>query len=244
MPYTYAEAFQISNLETAREIEASRQVDILNLANGLIWRLFNWRWAIAALPPFWLIPHEQDYGAPQVAVPDDFWGLQKAVLVSVSGDSATHSPIRIVHELESTFLSGIPDAISYVRDKRAFRVFPRAGANVGCPTYLIEGSYKKLPQTITRSNYQTTSLPSPDHHIHMWIEAIKWAYYAIAKDQRAGAAQTYPNGMTAYSGQLGTAVAAAQECAKEDGLHQGDQLIYPSEPLAPIGSCFHPYFPF
>jgi hypothetical protein len=220
---TFAEAFQNSNINTARVIEADKICAILNLAQEVIWRMYPWRWTIAELEPFWLIPYEQDYGSPIVAVPANFYEIQAASIVRINNLLSSRFPLRVQRGLEKTSLVSRPDTICYVPEKSCFRVHPRPSEAYCCPDYLIEGFYKKTPVIITPENYQTTNLPSPEAMRHIWHDAITWAYLTISKD--------FQNAERAYQALQRTLA----ETAASETTALGNPHIHPSEPIVSGG---------
>ena len=232
MSYTYAEAYEFASIGTARTIEDIRKILILNIAQNLIWQSYDWRWTIGNLYPFWLVPYEQDFGSPIVAVPDDLERLQRANIIHLNpgGPIPTRNKLEVERELDLTDVLGIPRQISLIRASRSLRLWPRCPGGVCAPLYMIESSYKKLP-TIVGSDYQTVNIPSQDHQIGMWIDAITYAYYKITKDPKSGEVRTNSNGQVFFTGALAAAMAAIKTEAMNEGLDQGDPQIAPSEGL-------------
>lgn len=243
MAYTYAQIYDIASVGTARTIEETRKVYILNAAQNLIWRMYDWRWTIAKLAPFWLIPYEQEYGSPIVAIPADLERLQQANLVKIlpSGPIPVRNQLKVTKELPINDLMGIPTQISLVHSTRSVRLWPRAGGGMGAPNYYVESTYKTLPTAVT-STYQTTTLPSQDHQVQMWVDAVRAMYYKVIGDPKAGEIR-YSNGQMVYTGALATAMASIKEEAMNEGLDMGDPNIAPSESLL-IGAGSNTYGPF
>jgi len=138
MSYTYAELTQIANIGTARIIEDSRGIYLLNVMQNIIWKRFDWRFTQANLAPFWLIPYEQDYGRPIVVVPDN---MEKIMRAQIVGWNTTGVPVINKvdprRELDPTNLIGLPQQISFNSSSRALRMWPRPGGSHCAPDFMV-----------------------------------------------------------------------------------------------------------
>ena len=236
MAYTFAEILNMTNVTKSRNIEEAHKVHILNTAQNMVWRGYDWSWTLSKLPPFWLVPHMQDYGPPVVAVPSNFDGLREAYLTQIPlGGEPLRRPMRIAKNLDLTGYPGIPTAISWQKDISSFRVHTRPGDAICAPLYMVEGTYKKKPTQLTVATYQTTSVPSDDKFLDMWRKSVNWAYLDFSQDPRAGGVQMLPSGIPNYNGAFGEAFAAIRMAASEEGLTEGDPMIRPEQPLIITG---------
>lgn len=235
--YTYADALNFVRTQVPATTEDQKAAVICNIATNLIWNAFDWRETIEVLPPFWLSPWTQDYGAPLVVVPSDFLGLREAQLVDLASVPPARYPMRVMKFLEPTHMKSLPHAISYEPSVSSFRIFPRMPNGLGASRFKIDGIYKKRPTLVTASNYTSTLLPFDDLYFQVWIEVIRWAAYSATGSEKAGAATRNPNGQTFYSGQLGNAMAAINAMADNEGFNLGDTSVAPSEALS-IGGNF------
>lgn len=215
--YTFDKVLKIVNRNVPANVKEDHSAEICNQTWNLIWSRYDWRESIKTLPPFYLIPNEQDHGAPFIDVPSDFLGLRKVDLVSLASNPPIVKPLKVIKDLELTHVRFFPHSISYNMDTRAFRVFPRVPDNIGAPNYMIVGTYKKTPTLITSSTMSTV-IPTKDIYISMWIETMKYFSYLFSSDQRM---QT----------QLGIALSTIDNAAREEGLELGDYQISPSEAL-------------
>lgn len=232
MAYTFAEVLNMTNVTKSRNIEEAHKVHIINTAQNMIWRAYDWSWTLERLNPFWLVPRLQEYGAPIVAIPSDFDGLREAYLTFVSpGAEPIRRVLRIAKNVDLTGVLGTPSAICYQKDQAAFRVQPRAGDSLCAPRYMVEGTYKKKPTQLTVATYQTSTLPSDDKFLDMWRKSMNWAYLDFSQDQRAGGVQMMPSGIPNYYGAYGEAFAALRMAAAEEGLTEGDPMIRPEQSL-------------
>ena len=229
--YTFDDVLRMNAKLVPRNVIDDHGADICTLAYNKIWQRYDWRESLKTLPPFYLIPGEQEVGPPFYSVPDDFNGLRKVNYVYVQSDPPVRKPLKVIKDLDLTHIKWWPHAICYNPDTRSFRVYSRLADNIGAPLYQIEGSYKVKSPRITPSTL-TMPIPTRDDLIQMWIEGVKWAALFFAGNtQQAGMVQYTHNG-TAYSGQLANFMVAMEECAMNEGLELGDVNISPSEPLA------------
>lgn len=228
--YSYADAMNIIQKNLGRNIEDGNAAFICNLGTNFLWNKYDWRETIDELPPFFLIPDEQDHGAPQVTIPSNFMGLRTATLMRTATAPPTRTPLRVMKNLDTTHVRGWSSAITYRPEAAAFRIFPRVPINWGAPEWMIGGTYKIRPTKLVPTNLITTTLPFDDIYLGVWLEVLKWAAFSIAGDPRAGDV-TRQNGQTIYTGQLAKAHAAADEMASTEGLELGDPIVSPSEPL-------------
>jgi hypothetical protein len=231
---TWEQVLAIAGRKASRGIQDDLGAYIANLTLNWVNDKYDFRWTLKTLPPFYGIPSEQDYGAPAVIIPSDFYGLRWANLVRTDNMPPYRQPLAVIKDLLLTHARYLPHAICYVTDRQAFRLFPRFPDNVGSPTYLIEGQYKFLPPKITAETLATTLLPSDDVYMQMWIETAKWAMWQTDSDPRAGQI-TDANGQISANGQAAVMMQMIDWVASREGLELGDPVVSPAEPLVTPG---------
>lgn len=234
----WADVMDIVRRKMPRATEEDLAPIICNTTLNWIWDKYDWRESLATLPTFYLVPNEQDYGAPAVVIPSDFYGLRWANLMRASNVPPYRQPLAIIKDLLPTHIRYIPHAIGYVSDRKAFRLYPRVPANIGSPDYLVEGEYKIRPTKITSANLATTLLPLDDMYFKMFVETAKWVAWDIDGDPRAGQITWQDNRMVA-TGQAAVSMSMIEWAASKEGLELGDPIISPAEPLVNQG----PYRP-
>jgi len=202
---------------------------VCNVATNLIWHAYDWRESLTDLPPFYLIPSEQDHRMPPAIVPTDFHSLRKVTLCQYTQGALWKADMTPLKDLSLTHIESPPTAISYEASFAGFRVHPRVPANMGCPEWFIEGTYKKRPAKILNTTLDTV-LPFDDMYLNVWIEAFQWAYFKVLGSPTAGQAQVQ-GGMIYYTGQMANAVAAIEVMANNEGYNDGDGQVSPSAPL-------------
>jgi len=238
MSYTYADLIQIANIGTARVIEDSRSLYLLNAMQNLIWKKYDWRFTQSSIPAFWLVPYVQDYGKPIVAVPDNMEKIMRAQLVCWNSNGLPIiNKLDPRRELDPNNIIGLPQQISYNSSSRTLRTWPRPGGGHCAPDYMIKATCKTFPPLITRDNYQTTGVPSSDNgnydsQIQMWIEVLRYLYFSVTGDYQKAQVQ------------FQIAMGVMMEEAKNEGIDQGDPQIAPSESLlGRAGGDYGLYFP-
>lgn len=224
---TYGELISSISKKISRTTEEDFAALICNMTIQEIWKRYDWRESIKALPPFWLAPTVQDYGSPLNIIPEDFDGLRTAFLIQLTGNPARKLPLDIQKILIETNVRSFPSAISFVPEKRAFRIFPNVPDSWGCPEYLITGTYKTLPPRVLSSNFQGTVLPFDDKYFFTLMETALWKGYELNGNPLDEKAQL-------------KALAAIEEMSRDQGLNDGDTHITPSSPLATTSSSFWP----
>lgn len=198
-------------------VVAQYQGIVCNAATDLIWMAYDWKESIETLPPFYLVPNEQDILPPMSAIPADFHGFRKVTLCQYGTGCVAKQTITVVKDLQLTNVYGLPGSINYNPGNRAFRVFPRTPSNIGSPFYFIEGTYKKRPVNITNATLNTL-IPFDDQYLPVFVEAFRWAFYALSG--QAKAQEQYP-----------IALEAINRMASNEGLNEGDAFIAPASSL-------------
>lgn len=229
--YTYEDVITAVARNFPRMVESDSGALVANQAIYEIWKRYDWRESLAVLPPFYLIPNEQDHGRPAVTVPADFLGLRMAYLTRLNSTPAYRSRIQPVKDLELTDVRGLPTCMGYETATRCFRVFPRVPVNMGAPDWIVQGEYKTRPTKLTATIMSSTLLPFDDIHVYNMMEVFKWSGLSLAGDPRAGGVQMNSNGAAQYVGQYAIAMHAIDQMAETEGLELGDVVLAPSEPL-------------
>jgi len=226
--YTFLDAWNIARKQVTSATEADHAAIVCNLALNEIWNSWDWREALDDLPPFYLIPSEQDHGAPAVVIPTDFMGLREAFLICTNSEPAYRQELEVIKDLRLIHGRQIPHAIGYEPSKNVFRLFPRVPDSFTPPHYMVDGIYKKRPTKITSDNL-STPLPFDDVFLSVSVEAIKWAGMRIGGDPRAGEVQIRQNGQRVYTGQYAIMKERIEEMAQTEAVDLGNPVIAPRE---------------
>lgn len=229
MAYTYDQMLRMSKRYAPANIIEDFGSEICNLVTQTIWNKYDWKEVTKTLPPFALIPNVQDYGAPFVSVPSDFYGLRKVNYVNLQGQPPIRIQLKVVKDLELTNVRYMPRSICYNPDTQSFRLFPRVPPNVGSPYWMIDGTYKKLPTIITPDTI-TETLPIVPMYFQMWLSGFKWACKYFMDDPSAYQIQS-KGGEATTAARLAEFHYFMEQAAMSEGLELGDVYIAPSEPL-------------
>lgn len=239
--YKYADALSIVGRQLNRNVEDEYGAAIVNTATNLIWMAYDWRETLSSLPPFYLIPDEQDHGPPAVSVPADFYGLRLATLLLLNSDPPSRFDLIVMQDARETHVRALPHAVSYERARRAFRLFPRVPSNITASTYLVQGTYKRRPLKVLASQLPSAILPFDDIYFDVWVEALKWAAWQVAGDPRAGGVIHVKGQGSQYNGQIALCLDRIAGMAASEGLELGAPILAPREPLTgPTGSSYSP----
>lgn len=245
--YTFFDIVGMVGDAVGTAAEAYKAPMACNLAVNHIWTAFPWRQSLGELPPFYIVPGEQTYGPPAVSVPADFLGLERAFheIRTSSGGVPIVRDLRYIRDIATTDQQDYPKVIGYEGSTRSFKISPRPLTSFGAPWHLIGGKYKKVLTLTRKSNGATVSkvtgeylddiyLPFDDLYVHVMAEGVKWAYWVLNSDQRAGGVQVQ-NGVTSYYGQFGVFHAAIAKMALDEGIALGQPQAGPS------ASFYEPY---
>lgn len=217
--YTYNDAWNVTRQQYPSSAEQTAWDYATNIAVEKMWCAYDWRGTTNNLPPFWLVPGTQDYGAPFYVVPTDFYGVRECYLVEIGANAIpVRTPIRTVSNLEATHMVGLPQSICYRPAISGFRVHPAAAYGAACPLYLIDGIYKQRPPKITRS-LASQLLLWDDVYFNSFCQALAWGALIVSGRRKDALEQE----------QIFNRV-LAQSTATEE-LELGEPIVHPSEPL-------------
>lgn len=234
--YTYADAVGTVGKSQRREFLDGSGAEACNLALNYIWNRADWRESRVDLPPFWLEPNEQDHGKPAVVVPSDFLGLREVYCVNMLAAGTERWQLKVQENLPVTHLTDQPAMINYEPSAEAFRIFPRVPLSYGPTTYLIDGTYKKMPAKVTASGMGSTAIPWADSYYHVFLAGLTWAAMLLAGDPRAGQVTIDGRGNRQYTGQMGIMETLIAQMRQDEKINLGPSAVAPSNPLAFGGS--------
>jgi len=228
--YKYLDALNAAGKVIPRIVEDDQAAFLCNEATNEVWSRYDWRESVVQLPPFYLVPNEQDHGPPSVAVPADFLGLRMAYLVRLTSSPPTRSELLVMRDVRLTQVRALAHAIGYEPARKSFRLYHRVPSNIGASDYMVDGEYKKRPTKITSTIIASTDLPFDDLYFGVMVEALKWAAWKAAGDGRAGQIQVQ-GGRALLAGQRAVLQERIDWMAANEGLELGDPQIAPSEPI-------------
>jgi hypothetical protein len=186
-----------------------------------MWQAYDWRGTVVQLPPFYLVPGVQDYGAPLYSVPDDFYGIREAYLVRLAGSTwPVRTKLDVVENLERTHLQNDPQSICYRPSIAGFRIHPSPTLSMAAPVFMIDGTYKKRPPKWTTTSYGAPLLWD-DIYFNAFVSACVWAAMKLTGNRQGSMEQ-----LAIFSQDL-------LEATQDENLELGERVIHPTEALAP-----------
>jgi hypothetical protein len=146
------------------------------------------------------------------------------------------SPIKYTELFQKNHLgvelerkSGIDGIRNFSWEPEIAKIRLDYAASVGGTAVLaLQGEYQKTPTAITQANV-TTSLIQPDHYFNVFLAGVRWMFYDLADDPRAGTAQEITLGRRSFSGQLGVFMAMLDDMKRAEDFSDGEELNFPSE---------------
>lgn len=195
--------------------------------NALIWRFWFWKWTITSLTAIPAVNGTQDYSVSNA----DFYRLWRARLTrtDITPNTVREKDVLgfLSPNVEQLMSMDSIQAVSYIDAISKIRLDAAASVPTGT-TWQIDGDYQKKPTKITST---ASDIPFADLYFDVALEGLKWKYYQLADDQRAGSQQTDGHGHTAYTGQLGIFMNLLDSMARAEGAGYGDSQRFPSESL-------------
>lgn len=223
--YRYIDIFNMIRGSLGMSEEDNKAIAICNMANEKVWNAFPWRQSLAILPSFGLVPNQQIYGAPEVAVPSDFAGFHMAFLTRATAVPPEYHEIHVRRDLRNTHYRNFPRFVSYDGSQEAFLFDRPAPDNVSGHEWIITGKYKKTPLKVTSLNFGTLLVPWEDRHLSKLVQVMRWAASVAT-----GSGKVDKEQMIAY--------AAIAEMARDEGFEMGDPNLAPEAPL--VGGDSYP----
>lgn len=195
--------------------------------DATIWRAWFWKWSMKNLTPILLVNNTQDY----TIADSDFYRLYRGRLRRTDTSPVTVREKSVVNflspNLEQTGSIETIGSISYNYELGKLRLDKAASVPSGVAVQ-IEGDYQFKQTKITSP---TTAIVFPEYYFDVAIEGIKWKYYQLVGDAKAGTMQMDKHGNRVYTGQLGIFRDAVKAMAEAEGMGQGDAQRFPDDPL-------------
>lgn len=190
---------------------------LCDMVNSFIWAKADWRISLAKIPPFFVVPLQQDYVSPYISMPTDFLGLRAGTLTyNGTEPPLTYPPLMIDRYLSLTYSQGRIESLSYEASTGGIRVYPRPVSGIGPMDWQVECTYKKNPAKVTAATLASLGPPFDDQYFNTYVEGLK---YWIKP-----ASQQKQEDMANFIGMID--VMAAHEA-----VNTGDQPLSPRTPL-------------
>ena len=216
----------------------SVQAYVCDQVNSIIWTAYPWIWTQSTLTAINCVDGIQDYAHTQT----DWYRFVSIRLVQTNLTPIEHRELDQKNHLgvEVTQKGGIASvrvfswepSISKIRLDRAIQM-------TGTTTLQIQGEYQRTPIAITQATLGT-ALVQPDHYFNTFLAGVRWMFYDLADDPRAGTATEVTIGRKQYSGQLGVFMSFIDAMKQAEDFGNGEDLNFPSDPLGPTSNAGFP----
>jgi hypothetical protein len=229
--YTYGDSIAMVATVSPRAMQENNGAMLCDKAVSMIWSAADWRQSLTTLPPFYLTPGDQDYGAPMSVVPSDFLGLRQAYVTYLGQEPPSHGNLLEVRShLDLTHEENEPTLISYLADARRFRIWHRFPNSCEVAKYMVEGTYKKAHTKVVADNLNSVALPFDDDYFRVFCEVLKYQVFSATGDPRAGEIVAGRRGQNpTYTKQLGVAWTCIGEMMDHEAVQFGAEYVSPAE---------------
>lgn len=207
---------------------ATLQIYACDLIYSRIWTKFIWNWTKQSITDITLTDGVQDYALASA----DATVFYRFGNLEVKDTSQTPTPRRWLSQkdhlsVEVVTKGGLDSIRFYSWESTISKLRLNMAAAVPSGTVLkIEGEIQTTPTEITGSTL-TTALLLPDYYFQVFLEGVRWKFYELTDDSRAGALQVVGNKQV-YSGQLGVFMDALLDMAKSEDFSNAEDVIYPA----------------
>lgn len=230
--YTPQNAIDLATALNHKAPTSTIQAQVCDMIQSRIWTTFPWSWTVASLTAVSLTDGVQDYAHLQ----SDFY---RFVNLEINQTSTTPNVVRPLNQknhlsVELVSKAGIETIrnFSWEPDIAKIRLDYPAAIPSGT-TIVIQGTYQRLPVKITSGNL-TTVLNLPDEYFQVFLEGVRWKFYELTDDPRAGSCQEV-GGRTVFTGQQGTFITALDAMKRAEDFSDGEDVVFPSGGTLGIG---------
>ncbi len=204
------------------------QIYACDLLYSRIWTKFPWNWTKQALTDITLVDGTQDYSLGG----SDLASFYRFVNVEMKDTSQTPTPRRFMVQknhlsVEVVTKGGLDSIRFYSWESTINKIRLDYAAAVSSGSVLkLEGEFQIMPTKITVSNLGT-ALVLPDHYFNVFLEGVRWKFYELTDDSRAGIVQVV-QGRQVYTGQLAVFMDAFTDMSKAEDFSDGEDTVYPA----------------
>lgn len=234
MSNTYApqDAVQMAKAMNHKVPVTEIQVWVCNQVNSIIWTAAPWRWTQANFTAITLVDGTQDYALASA----DAAAIYRVVNLRLARTDL--SPVKYQELNQKNHLgvelerkAGIDGIRNFAYEPSINKIRLDYAASVsGTAVLALQGEYQTNPTAITQGTL-TTALVQPDHYFNVYLAGVRWMFYDLADDPRAGSATEITLGRKSYSGQLGVFMSFLDAMKQAEDFSDGEELNFPSEPL-------------
>jgi len=196
--------------------------------NRIMWRAAPFRWTQANITAVSLTDTAQDYALTDT----NLYRLLRARITRTDISPNLSSALDILEWLEPTL--EVSNGMYAIRacSMIATTSTVRMDVAVSVPSGVamsFRGEYQIVPSKVTTTT--GTIIAFPDDYIDCAIEGLKWVYMVLAKDVRAGGANTTSKGDRVFTGQYATFMALLDEMKEAEQLGNEQGQRFPESPL-------------
>ena len=234
--YTWANALAVTAPYVKSIPTTTVDAVVCDQLNSFIWKAFPWRWAVfsltSATSELSLVDGTQDY-AIGTTTGGGFYQLLRARITRTDVSPNIVRDKDIVQwlppNLETKGSVDTVQAFATLSQNLTTKIRMDCAASVPSgTTYQIDGEYWAQPVKITLT---ASTIVYPDQYFNVAVEGLKWKYYSLGDDKRAGAMQVDSSGRKTYTGQMGVFMAELQSMIDDEDYGEGFQQRFPGNTL-------------
>lgn len=226
--YTPQDGINLATALNHKAPSSTMQVYACNLVNAFIWTAFPWNWTKQSLTQITLIDAQQDYSLGG----SDLTSFYRFVNLEIQQTSTTPTASRFMTQknhlsVDLVQKGGLESIRFYSWEATVSKLRLEMSAAVPSGTTLVlNGEFQKQPTQITGSNLGT-AFAAPDHYFQVFVEGLRWKFYELTDDPRAGATQ-FARGRAVHTGQKATFMDAFENMKEAEDFSDGEDVIYPA----------------
>jgi len=232
VPFTYTPSDAIALVRKFIHDIPVTAVDsqVVDQISSIIYRAYPWRWTLNQISPsISLVDDTQKYDSPT--------NIMRLFRARLQRTDTTRN--QFVELTPTSFLPETTDklnweAIQFITLEEATgQLWLDYRPNItGSMAVQIDGEFQVTPTKITDSNLGVNYW-SPDHYFDVHVEGIKWKFYQLADDPRAGTVQIV-NHNKIYTGQLGIFHDALLDMRAQEDVGDALSFEFPDDPLGAV----------
>lgn len=206
---------------------------LVDFVDSIMYRHSIWKMTLKTMTAIPLVDGTQDYSIAGVT---DWYRPAYLRITRTDTTPDQYVSLNIMSHLEPELQvkHGFPHFTNIAvidETTKVLRLDTAASVPTGV-TLQIDGAYQVTKTQIGDTQLAGASGWIPDHYVDVLAEGLKWKFWQMIDDPRAGNVVVDRHGNRQYTGQLGVFWDALQEMAAAEDAGDGMALTVPSEPLA------------
>ena len=233
--FTPQDAINMATALNHKAPNSTMAIYACHIVNSFIWTAYPWNWTKQALTQITLVDGQQDYSLGG----SDLTSFYRFVNLEIQDTSVSPTVSRFLHQknhlsIELVTKGGINSIRAYSWEGTINKIRLELSAAVPSGTTLVlNGEFQKQPTTITGSNL-STAFTMPDHYFQVFIEGLRWKFYELTDDPRAGNTQ-FARNRAVNTGQKATFMDAFEAMKEAEDFSDGEDVIFPSGGTLGVG---------